>query len=84
VNRDKRKVWVIGWSSHDNYRSYVILPLAERHDPRIVLPLGRGVVGYPKPDAQRSLVALDLGGHSHRHICPRRLSDRCHGCLVYR
>jgi hypothetical protein len=84
VNRGRRKVLVIGWGNYDNYRGYFILPLAERHDPRVVLPVGRGVVGYPKPDAQRSFAALDLGVHSHSHIRPRRFSDRCHGCLVYR
>ena len=84
VNRGKRKVPVIGWGNHDNRRSRFPLPCAERHDPRVVLALGRSVVGHPKPHAQRSYVAQDLGVHSHFHIRPRRFSDRRHGCLVYR
>jgi hypothetical protein len=84
VNKGKRKVPVIGWGDHDNCRGRFPLPCAERLDPRVVLPLGRSVVGHPKPHAHKSYVAQGLGIHSHIHIRPHRFSDRGHGCLVYR
>jgi hypothetical protein len=83
VNKGKRKVPVIGWGDHDNCRGCFPLPCAEHHHPRFVLPLGRSVVGHPKPHAHKSYVAQGLGIHSHIHIRPHRFSDRRHGCLVY-
>ena len=83
VNRGKRKVPVISWGNHDNCRGSFPLPCAEPHDPCVVLTLGRSVVGCPKPLAQRSYLAQDLGVYSHFRIRPGRFSDRGHGCLVY-
>src|SRR5829696_8311538 len=84
LNKGKRKVPVIGWGDHDNCRGRFPLPCAERLDPRVVLPLGRSVVGHPKPHAHKSYVAQGLGIHSHIHIRPDRFAERRHGCLVYR
>ena len=60
VNRDKRKVPVIGWGNYDNRRGRFPLPFAERHDSRIVLPLGRSVVGCPNPETSPTLTIAPI------------------------
>jgi hypothetical protein len=78
------KVRVIGWGNHDNCWGNFSVPLGERCSPRVVFPLGRGVAGYPKSDAQRGFFAQNLGVYSPCYIRPRRLPNCRGGHLFYR